>query len=395
VRLYEEPKEFQVIRNPYIVGPPVKSTEMFRGREDVFQFIADNLAGPVQDRTLVLHGQRRTGKTSILYQLLQGRLGESFIPVLIDMQEMAPLIKSTTDFLSELAYQFARTARQAGVNIEEPELGDFAGSPVRSFSRFLDRLEDGLDRRRVLVMFDEFELIEDKIAEGKLAADLLGYFRSLMQHRGQLAFIFTGTHRLEEMTHDYWSIFFNIALYRRVSFLDRSEAARLIREPVAGVLDIDELAVEKIIDLTDGHPYFVQLICWALVNHCNAQQRNYATINDVNAVIQEILMTGEAHFAYIWQQASGDERLVLAGLAQTLQPGKIWARPAEILETLSAGGAGHIQRATLIEVLDQLEAQGVLEIAGEGSLRYRFQLEVLHLWVKKNKSVAAIREREG
>jgi hypothetical protein len=394
LRLYEAPQGFQSIHNPYIVGPPVKSEEMFCGREDVFQFIADNLAGPVQDRTLVLHGQRRTGKTSILYQLLQGRLGKKFIPVLVDMQEIAPLIKSTSDLLGELAYQLARTARKADVNVQEPAMETFDRAPTRSFSRFLDTLEDSLNDRRVLVMFDEFELIEDKIAKGKLDADILGYFRSLMQHRDKLVFIFTGTHRLEEMSHDYWSIFFNIALYRRISFLDHTEAARLIREPVAGNLDIDELAIEKIINLTSGHPYFVQLICWALVNHCNKQQRNYATINDVNAVVQEILMTGEAHFAYIWQHASGVERFALAGLAQTLQPGKAWARPNEILETLSTGGASHIQRATLIDVLDHLEAQEVLEVTGQGSLRYRFQLDVLHLWVKANKSVAAIRERE-
>jgi WD40 repeat protein len=395
VRLYETSEEFQRIPNPYIVGHPVKSTEMFQGREDVFQFIADNLSGPVQDRTLVLHGQRRTGKTSILYQLLQGRLGEGFIPVLVDMQELALLVSNTGDFLGELAYQLARTARKAGVEIKEPAPDVFAASPIRAFNRFLDALEDQLGDQRVVVMFDEFELIESKIAQGKLDADLLDYFRSLMQHRSRLIFIFTGTHRLEEMSQDYWSIFFNIALYRRVSFLSLDEAARLIREPVAGALDIDELAVEKIINLTNGHPYFIQLICWALVNHCNAQERSYATINDINQVLQEILTTGEAHFAYIWQQASGAERLALAGLAHTLRPGKMWARPAEILETLAAGGDRQTRRADLVSTLDQLVTQEVLEVSGDGVLRYRFQIEVLRLWIEATKSVAALVERAG
>jgi hypothetical protein len=84
-------------------------------------------------------------------------------------------------------------------------------SAVRVFNRFLDSLEDRLGQRRLVLMFDEFELIETKIDAGKLDADLLGYFRSLMQHRQGLLFIFTGTHRLEEMSHDYWSILFNIA----------------------------------------------------------------------------------------------------------------------------------------------------------------------------------------
>jgi AAA+ ATPase superfamily predicted ATPase len=393
VHFYEVAEEFRRISNPYIVGHPVKSAKMFQGREDTIRYIQDNLSGSVQDRTLVLHGQRRTGKTSILYQLLQGRLGQSFIPVLVDMQELALLVNSTGDFLAELAYQLARTARKAGVDIEEPTPDDFTASSTRVFNRFVDKLEDSLNGRRVVVMFDEFELIEDKIVEGKLDANLLGYFRSLVQHRDGLTFIFTGTHRLEEMSHDYWSILFNIALYRRVSFLTPADAVRLIRQPVAGSLDVDDLAVEKIINLTGGHPYFIQLICWAMVNHCNAQERNYATINDVNDVVQEILMSGEAYFAYIWQQASTLDRLALAGLAHTLQPGKAWARPAEILATLVDGGDTQTQRTVLVDALDRLVTREVLEVAREGTLRYRFQIEVLRLWVQATKSIAALVER--
>ena len=195
------------------------------------------------------------------------------------------------------------------------------------------------------------------------------------------------------MSHDYWSILFNIALYRRVSFLKPAEVVRLVRRPVSGRLDVDDLAVEKIIGLTQGHPYFIQLICWALVNHCNQQQRNYATINDVNDALQEILTSGEAHFAYIWQQASPLDRLALAGLAHTLQPGKGWARPAEILDTLAAGGDSGRDRAQLVASLDRLVRQEVLEAASDGALRYRFQIEVLRLWVQATKSVAALVER--
>src|SRR5262249_27813709 len=227
-------------------------------------------------------------------------------------------------------------------------------------SRFLDTVEDRLGEGKAVLIFDEFELIEGKIAEGKLEADLLNYFRSLIQHRQRLVFIFTGTHRLEELSHDYWSILFNIALYRRISFLTQADATALIRKPVAGVLDIDELAVEKILNLTSCHPYFVQLICWALVNYCNSQERNYATINDVNDALKEILTSGEAHFAYIWQQANADERLALAALAHTLRQDKLWVRPSEIIETIAANG-GKLEQAALVAILDRLIAQEVIE----------------------------------
>src|SRR6185369_14502158 len=104
----------------------------------------------------------------------------------------------------------------------------------------------------IVLMFDEFELLEERILQGKLEPESLGYLRSLMQHRDDLVFIFTGTHKLEQMSKDYWSIFFNIALHQQISFMDTDAATRLIREPVQGKLSIDDLVVDKILSLAHG-----------------------------------------------------------------------------------------------------------------------------------------------
>jgi len=390
--LYQTSQDFKRIPNPYVVGHPLKNADLFQGREDVFDFIRENLGGAVSDRTLILYGQRRTGKTSVLYQLLAGRLGEKFIPILIDMQEIAALVSNNADLLGEIAYQIVRTLGKAGIKADGPAENAMKENPVRAFNRFIDHLETILQDRRLILMFDEFELIEQKIVEGRVDVNLLDYFRSLMQHREHLVFIFTGTHRLEEMSHEYWSILFNIALYRRINFLDTGDARKLIRKPVSDYLSIDDLVVEKITDLTSGHPYFTQLICWALVNHCNDRQRNYATINDINDVIEEILTTGKAHFAYIWHQSAGNERLVLAGIAHLARSGRSWVRPDEILDLLEKEGA-FITHNELIAILDRFVSQEVLEQSTEGYLRYRFEIELLRLWIDKNNSVTSLIEK--
>ena len=70
--------------NPYIAGSPVTGTEMFYGREDVFSFIQRNLIGRHRDTPIVLYGQRRTGKTSVLYQLHR-HLDPSYRCIFIDL----------------------------------------------------------------------------------------------------------------------------------------------------------------------------------------------------------------------------------------------------------------------------------------------------------------------
>ena len=179
-------------------------------------------------------------------------------------------------------------------------------------------------------MIDEFaEVIEAKVTGGDLQPESFGYIRSLMQHSRGLVFIFVGTHRLQELSEGYWSVFFNITLQQRISYLSENETQQLITEPVAGELTFDDGAVDKMVRVTRGHPYHVQLLCWVLVNHCNAHQRNYVTIHDVNQALEDILEAGEGHFAFAWQEASPKERARLPswpGCSDPVKSSPAWPR---------------------------------------------------------------------
>src|SRR6185436_5392304 len=51
--------------NPYVAGGPIFDEELFYGREPLIQRILQT----VQNNSLLLHGERRIGKTSLLHQL--------------------------------------------------------------------------------------------------------------------------------------------------------------------------------------------------------------------------------------------------------------------------------------------------------------------------------------
>ena len=108
------------------------------------KFVLDNISGTFQDRPILLHGQRRTGKTSVLYQLRDHRLPEDYIPVYIDMQELAPAIRNDGDLLAEMAYRIGRAVRVRGIEVSEPDAATFQDRPTQVFSRFLDGLEGKL-----------------------------------------------------------------------------------------------------------------------------------------------------------------------------------------------------------------------------------------------------------
>ena len=119
--------------NPYIAGNPVTGEAMFFGRQDVFEFVQANLIGRHQDNILVLHGQRRTGKTSVLYQM--GRfIDPSYIPILVDIQGMT--LEGMSGFLWELAYTIQRALRRPhGIRLPRPNRQEYEQDPRHQFQQ--------------------------------------------------------------------------------------------------------------------------------------------------------------------------------------------------------------------------------------------------------------------
>lgn len=385
-------KKFRFIPNPYVVGTPLQAgSRLFFGREDVLQFVQDNLAAEHRNN-LVLIGQRRTGKTSILKQL-PVHLGDQFVPVYIDGQALG-LDPGLDQFFLSLATEITFALEDRGFHLPLPRGEEFAENPAAKFENgFLPRVGQAIGGRHILVLFDEFEELETAVRRGRIDPAIFPYLRHLMQHTANLSIIFCGTHRLEELAADYWNVLFNISLYRQVGFLERGEALRLIQEPVAGFgLGYDDLALDKMWRVTAGHPYFLQLMCHSLVNRHNRLQKSYMTIADVNAALEEILNAGEAHFIYLWQEASPPERLVLTALSH-MMPITGHATPGEIMDYLEARGAV-LMRPQVEQSLHNLTLRDIIQVVGDGDRLagrlYRWRLGLLGLWVEKFKSIRRV-----
>ena len=252
-----EKRQFLKIVNPYIPGNPIISSELFYGQQVVLDFLCENLVSRTQKNTIVLHGQRRMGKTSILLAAERDGLGdERFIPIYLDAQS----ITSDSDLYEQMSG--AITTQLKRRNFPAPPVGDFRTATHKGFSDFCQRLSEAIPDHRVVLMIDEFEEIGRRVKEGEINKFIFSSLRNLMQFCEPIIFVFCGGHQFDEDTYDYWDVFFNSALYHRISFLDAEDADRLIKIPVKGDLDYDPLAVERITTLTRGHPYFIQLVCY-------------------------------------------------------------------------------------------------------------------------------------
>ncbi|HZD11443.1 MAG TPA: AAA family ATPase, partial [Candidatus Binatia bacterium] len=234
VHLLPPQRDFSPIANPYLPGTPLRGdSTLFYGREDLFDFIIENAGQLARRNVLILVGQRRTGKTSALLRL-DRHLPSHLLPVYIDCQSLG-VLPGMSALFHDLAWHIADALALRGHEVEVPAAACWRDDPARLFRHeFLPSVRSQLaPATMLLLVFDEFEAFENLVNDEILPPTFFTYMRHLMQHSDGLSFAFVGTRRLEEMTSNYWSVLFNIALYRQIGFLSKEATTKLITEPVA------------------------------------------------------------------------------------------------------------------------------------------------------------------
>lgn len=395
VYLLPPDREFRPIANPYLPGTPLRrDSTIFFGRDNLFAFIAENAERVSQQNVLILVGQRRTGKTSVLLRLEQ-HLPATLLPVYIDCQSLG-VTPGMPALLYDLAWHIADALAARGIELDVPEPEAWQDDPTRHFQRrFLPYVQSLLPAdTTLLLVFDEFEAFENLVQDKILPPTLFPYMRHLMQHSEGLSFVFVGTRRLEEMSADYWSVLFNIALYRKIGYLGGDVARRLIEEPVAPNLVYDDLALDKILRVTAGHPYFLQLVCYTLVKQANKLRKSYVTISDVNAALDEMLSLGEVHFAYLWQRSTYAEKALLTAVSHLMDQDMSF-HPSDMVQYLEPYGI-HLTPADVTTALKSLVERDILqEVTAGTTALYELKIGLVGLWVAKQKSLSQLYSSNG
>jgi len=295
----------------------------FKGRTTLFRQLETALGGGEGRRaTLLLYGQRRTGKTSVLLHLPQ-RLGSQMVPVFVDFQssklsgagDVVGLLRGLTEEV------IAEAHRHRGISLPDIDRQALSDDPYPALGRWLEKVERKLGQRTLLLCLDEFETLEEAIREGRLDTRILSTLRNVVQHHPQIAVLLSGGHQIEELP-PRWASALISTITLPICFLEEQDARELIEQPVAGFPAIyAPVAVERILHLTHCQPYLVQLTCALLVERMNAEHRippdSFVQAEDVEAVIPLALERGGNYFIDLWHNQAGSDvaRHVLEALA--------------------------------------------------------------------------------
>jgi AAA+ ATPase superfamily predicted ATPase len=319
---------------------------------------------------LLLYGQRRMGKTSLLYNL--GRLlPNSIIPMFVDLQGAPSSANDYAGFLYNIARGMVNSAIQKrGLTLPPLTREALAVDPFTYFDEWLDEVEQALEDNTALLELDEFEVLDSAIAKGRFdAQDVLGMLRHLIQHRPRFKVLLAGSHTIEE--YQRWASYLINVQMVHMSYLQEDEARQLIEQPVKNFpLRYEPDAVERVLELTRCHPCLVQLLCEQIVaikNEQNPTHRQLATIWDVEQAVPEALSSG----SMIFTEIAGNQ---------------VNAASLELLRFLAAKGEGATvsKKALSRQFPDNLDStlnlllrRELIEQDGDG---YCFQVELIRRW---------------
>ncbi len=366
-------------KNPYIIGSPIYEPEAFYGREELFTFIGDNLRQ--RTKVILLHGQRRIGKTSIQHQVRNFVQLDGFVFFLFDLQNQANL--KVGHVLHNLAMDMVEFFDVPQSSVSIPTRPDMEKKPDLFHTKVLPHLSTALSSNgtptNLVLLLDEFDVLSDNRTEVAVEK-LFPYLNRIVYSQHNLFLIPVVGRRLEEMPTMF--SMFKSAPHREIGLLSRENAVHLITKPAEGVLEYSDDAIEAILELASGHPYFTQLLCFTVFGRAQDEGLAVVTRTEVEASVEKAIESGEGGLVWFRDGLPIAERVVFAAVAEAQQQtAKTFMNLSELLDTYGIIATEALLNAEerLIE-WDFLRKREYSSVATKQAYRYIVAIELVRRW---------------
>ena len=366
--------------NPYSVGGALSepSGRGFYGRQDVFDFVRSGLA--VEQRgPILLYGQRRIGKSSILRQL-PSHLPDDLVCVYFDLQGKASME------LDQVLYGLARAIADR-LKLPKPTREEATEETFQS--QFFVRALHALDNqpRRLVLLFDEFDVVDEKLVGVNVAARrFIGYLSELTSVQPQLGCILVVGRRTEELSTGFNAALIKNSIQHKIGRLKEGDCSRLVEELAAGFLRFDAEALHAIYAVTSGHPFCTQVLCNSIWSRYVKEPASFPVSITEDLVMETVPMAIERGTTGLNWSFDGivnpAQRLFLSALAGELATPTAPPVSMVTIERILRSRQIGMDRRELADAPKELEGWDIIINSGEG---FRFAVPMIGLWIRKER----------
>ena len=282
---------------------------------------------------LFIHGERRIGKSSLLKHFIDSLSDDRYIVAFVDVWRCV----DTSDFVRECAAVFGSTGSQSPKKLLQRAASLFSGlrpaltvddngRPQLTFSNIYRKTDTSLlsevlnapmriaessPDHRVLVVFDEFQEIRNFNDER-----IERILRSEVQKQQNIAYVFCGSrkHLLREMFLKGGSPLYRSAAHFPIGCIRTEHWIPFIKERflIKGI-SLENIIIEDICSLTEGHPFYTQMICDILWDSCEpGQEPDKEMLNEVLRIVLDREAEG---YQAVWESLPSNPRKMLLAAA--------------------------------------------------------------------------------
>lgn len=260
--------------------------ELFIGREGLFSWLSEHLGQGVP-RPLLIIGPPQIGKTAVLQQIRNGRLGPGFLPLYVDLNHLQH--GSLSIFLHDLAQTAVPQLQSAGISLPQPEQSDFVVNPHKAFQeQFLHPVLARLEGRKLLLLGDNLDTLLGQMARQSFAGYTFENIYRLFHDQANVCTLFTLTQP------DASGQVIDLAPFAAIPKwelgpLTPDEAAAYLRHPTPVTMLKD--VTDYIYQVSGGRPAELQKLRQCLVDWKAQYDIRRLTVADVAAARQAMEAT--------------------------------------------------------------------------------------------------------
>jgi len=377
------------MENPFVYGKVVRGKYFADRDAEIAELVNDIASG----QNVIVFSPRRYGKTSLILEVLDRVKAEGLLTFYLDLfkvtsqetfiaayaKEVARLhggriqnmLKKIRDLLPRLVPKVVMRGEKVDVEVE------FEFDPSADKAPLLDDLFEAVSTvssqtgKRAVAVFDEFQEITSWDAKGQIERQMRTHF----QMHENVSYIFMGSkrHLMQELFRNKNRPFYRFGKHFPLEKIPEDEFAKFIQTRFEETgFQIDLEAVREILQTTDDHPYYTQLLCHILWDR--NQQEKIITKESITAALQEVFMR-EAHaFQGLWDMLTLKARQLLVALAKEEGP-QVQLFSSDFLRKHNLGSASSVQRA-----ITRLLEEEVLEKTDGG---YQFTDVFFRRWLRE------------
>ncbi len=366
-----------MITNPFKYGQVVEG-EYFTNREKEIREIKHEI---ISGQHVILISPRRYGKTSVI----ENTINQIKYPsIRLDMQLITDELDFANTFIKKLLSlskfekikQFLKRLRiQPAIqyNNQTDKISLIFNPGENNLPVYL---EDALGlpqiiaekiKKRIIIIFDEFQEIR------RISKNLEKKVRAVFQYHKDVSYIFIGSmqHMIRDIFENKNNPFYKFGKQIVLTKMDYETIKKFVLKRFASRnMDASQI-MDKILDITQGHPYYTQQLCHEIFA---LSDTNKLSSSFIQKAIENILVNHNSDFQTWWSKLDNTERKIMIGFSS----GRTNPTSREFIDLYAIKSA-----STAGSAIKRLQEKGIIIKKNGGT--YSIEDPFWKIWIIQNR----------